>query len=86
MAKKILRTHRWVRVAAREPVGLNDFMALPSSNWWVVDFSEKQRQRKQKSLVLGDAPSFQRGRPGWMIGGAPSVDVSICSSDSDLLP
>ena len=39
-----LRTSCSLPITVNEPARLNDPMALPSSNWWVVDFNEKQRR------------------------------------------
>lgn len=42
--EEILRTSCSLPITVNEPAKLNDPMALPSSNWWVVDFNEKQRK------------------------------------------
>ena len=42
--EEILRTSCTLPITVNEPAKLNDPMALPSSNWWVVDFNEKQRK------------------------------------------
>ena len=42
--EEILRTSCSLPITVNEPAKLNDPMALPSANWWVVDFNEKQRR------------------------------------------
>ena len=42
--EETLRTSCSLPITVHKPATLNDPMALPSANWWVVDFNEKQRR------------------------------------------